>query len=80
MNSNHENGTGRFSDDAVADRAKVVSILRKAGEFVAHHNPSDPNRALELAAGRIGVMWNEYRKIVDGDPELAELERKFLAA
>jgi hypothetical protein len=65
------------TDDDVANRAKAVSVLRKAEEFLAHADPADPRRALELAAGRIGLKWNEYRKLVDGDPELMELERKF---
>jgi hypothetical protein len=65
------------TDDDVANRAKAVSVLRKAEEFIAHSDPADPRRALELAAGRIGIKWHEYRKIVDADPELLELERKF---
>ena len=64
-------------DTGVADRAKAVSVLRKAEEFIAHDNPSDARRALELAAGRVGLTYDEYRKIVDNDHELIELERKF---
>lgn len=65
------------TNDDVANRAKAVSVLRKAEEFIAHANPADPRRALELAAGRTGLTWDEYRGLVDNDAELIELERKF---
>ena len=66
------------TNDEVANRAKAVSVLRKAEEFIAHANPADTRRALELGAGRVGLTWQEYRALVDADPELQELERKFL--
>jgi hypothetical protein len=83
VGANLEGGVyGRVEDDAkdtgVADRAKAVGVLRKAEEFLAHDLPSDPRRALELAAGRVGLTYEEYRKIVDADHELQELEAKFL--
>ena len=69
----------------LADRAKAVSVLRKAEEFMATNNPSPRTpagmrRALELAAGRVGLTIQEYEDIVRADPELQELERKVLAA
>src|SRR5687768_18498234 len=81
VGANLEGGVyGRAEDDAkdtgVADRAKAVSVLRKAEEFISHADPTDPTRALELAAGRVGLKYDEYRKIVDADHELQELERK----
>lgn len=66
-----------LTNDDVANRAKAVSVLRKAEEFIAHADPVDPRRALELAAGRVGLTWKEYRTLVDNDAELIELERKF---
>src|SRR5688572_13112800 len=68
---------------AVADRAKAVAVLRKAEEFMRTANPSPVDehaarRALELAAGRAGIFFEEYRRIVRGDPELSELERRVL--
>lgn len=67
----------------VADRAKVVAVLRKAEEFMRSANPAPTDewglrRALELAAGRIGLTLREYDRIVKADPELQELERKVL--
>lgn len=67
-------------DTGVADRAKAVGVLRKAEEFMATDNPSDPQRALELAAGRLGLKIEEYRAIVDADDELLALEAKVLNA
>lgn len=69
----------------VAERAKAVAVLRKAEEFMATEDPAPDGpegmrRALELAAGRVGTTLDEYDAIVKGDPELAELERKVLAA
>lgn len=72
-----ERAQDRGDEASVADRAKGVSVLRKAEEFIASDNPSDPKRALELAAGRVGLTYDEYRKIVDDDPELLALEQKF---
>jgi hypothetical protein len=85
VGANLEGGVyGRAEDGSkytgVADRAKAVSVLRKAEEFLAHDNPSDPQRALELAAGRIGLTYDEYRRIVDADHELQALEAKVLGA
>lgn len=72
-------------DTGVADRAKVVAVLRKAEEFIAHDNPSartpeGMRRALELAAGRVGLTLKEYDAIVRADDELVELERRVLQA
>lgn len=67
----------------VAERAKAVAVLRKADELMAEANlpESDrsPHRALELAAGRVGLTYGEYRALVDGDPELEKLEAQVLA-
>jgi uncharacterized protein YdbL (DUF1318 family) len=35
-------------------------------------------RALELAAGRVGLTIEEYEALVKGDAELIDLERKVL--
>jgi hypothetical protein len=68
---------------SVADRAKAVSVLRKSEEFMRTHNPpaTTPEamrRALELAAGRVGLTIEEYDEIVKHDPEMQELERRVL--
>ncbi len=68
---------------SVADRAKAIAVLRKADEFMRTENPSPRTRdgmrrALELAAGRVGLTFEEYDVIVRHDPEVAELERKLL--
>lgn len=67
----------------VADRAKAVAVLRKADEFMRTENPAPTDsqgrrRALELAAGRIGVLFDEYVRIVRSDPDLAALERRVI--
>ena len=85
VGANLEGGVyGRAEDGAkdtgVADRAKAVAVLRKAEEFMATSNPSDPQRALELGAGRVGLTIEEYRAIVDADHELQALEAKVLRA
>ena len=85
VGANLEGGAyGRAEDGAkdtgVADRAKAVGVLRKTEEFLASNNPSDPQRALELAAGRVGLTFEEYRAIVDADHELQALEAKVLGA
>ena len=85
IGANLEGGAyGRAEDGAkdtgVADRAKAVAVLRKAEEFIATDNPSDPKRALELGAGRVGLTYDEYRAIVDADSELLALEAKVLRA
>lgn len=73
---------GRDAPD-VARRAKAIAVLRKADEFMRTNNPppSDPvhtRRALELAAGRIGLTLREYDDLVRGDPELVALERRLI--
>jgi hypothetical protein len=69
--------------ELLADRTKVVAVLRKAEEFLYTQNPGikEPggfHRALELAAGRAGLEFPEYVRIVRGDPALQELERRVL--
>jgi hypothetical protein len=64
--------------DIVANRAKAIGVIRKAQEFLATSNPSEPERALELAAGRLGLTYEEYKELVDADPELADLERSLV--
>lgn len=71
---------GGAKDTGVADRAKAVAVLRKAEEFMAHDNPTDPQRALELGAGRVGLTIEEYRRIVAADDELQALEAKVLGS
>jgi hypothetical protein len=71
--------------DLLADRTKAVAVLRKAEEFLYTHNPGadEPggvHRALELAAGRTGIEYAEYTRIVRRDPALQELERRVVAA
>ncbi|MEI9885750.1 MAG: universal stress protein [Rhizomicrobium sp.] len=67
----------------VGERAKVIGVLRKAEEFMSTANPppdsdADVRRALELAGGRLGLTYREYRCYVDADPELVELERRVI--
>jgi hypothetical protein len=67
----------------VAERAKAIAVMRKAEELMSEQIPpatSDSTilRALELAAGRVGLTFAEYRALVKDDPELAELERKVI--
>jgi hypothetical protein len=68
--------------NGVAERAKVIGVLRKAEELMVEGNlpkgQETPRRALELASGRVGLTIEEYDALVKGDPELAELERKVL--
>lgn len=68
--------------NGVAERAKVIAVLRKADELIAEgnlpENDASPQRALELAAGRVGLTIEEYRALVKGDRELEELEAKVL--
>jgi hypothetical protein len=76
---------GDAKDTGVADRAKAIAVLRKAEELMATDNPSPRTpegmrRALELAAGRVGLTIDEYDAILAADPELAELQRRVLAA
>jgi hypothetical protein len=67
--------------NGVAERAKAIAVLRKADELIYEDNlpvavEHDTQRALELAAGRVGLTYPEYRALVDKDPELLELEAK----
>lgn len=69
--------------ELLANRTKAVAILRKAEEFLYTHNPGvdEPggfHRALELAAGRMGLKYEEYVRIVKNDAELQLLEREVL--
>jgi nucleotide-binding universal stress UspA family protein len=68
----------------VGERAKVISVLRKAEELMSLSIPppntaSDVRRAFELASGRCGLTFPEYRALADGDPALVELERQVIA-
>jgi hypothetical protein len=66
----------------VADRAHAVAVMRKAEELMATDNPppEDFRRALELAAGRVGLTIEEYDDLIASDDELADLEHKVLHA
>jgi hypothetical protein len=69
----------------VAERAKGVAVLRKAEELMASGNPSGETedgqrRALQLAAGRVGISIGEYDRIVDGDEELLSLQAAVMEA
>jgi hypothetical protein len=68
--------------NGIAERAKVISVLRKAEELIDEGNlpkgQETPRRALELAAGRVGLTIEEYEALVKGDAELIDLERKVL--
>lgn len=68
----------------VGECAKVIGVLRKAEEFMSTSNPSADTdagvrRALELACGRLGLTFLEYRALADSAPELLELERQVIA-
>lgn len=69
----------------VAERAKGVSVLRKAEELMASGNPDGGTedgrrRAIELACGRCGVKVDEYDRIVAQDPELMALQTNVMEA
>lgn len=74
---------GRVNESAdighgVAERAKAVSVLRKAEELMASGNPDGGTdagfrHAIELACGRCGVLIPEFDKIIDRDEELRDL-------
>lgn len=69
----------------VAERAKAVSVLRKAEELMASGNPDGRSeagrrRAIELACGRCGVKVAEYDRIVTDDEELLALQATVLEA
>ena len=62
----------------VAERAKGVSVLRKAEELMASGNPDGGTedgrrRALELACGRVGVSIDYFDRLVATDSELQAL-------
>ena len=66
--------------ELLANRTKAVAVLRKAEEFLytgnpSAHEPGGIHRALELAAGRVGIRYDEYTSIVKDDPELQELQK-----
>jgi hypothetical protein len=74
-----EPGTG------VAERAKAVSVLRKAEELMASGNPDGGSedgrrRAIELACGRCGVHLDEFDRIVDHDAEVKALMTNVMEA
>ncbi|MBX3230248.1 MAG: hypothetical protein KIT84_24550 [Labilithrix sp.] len=69
----------------VAERAKAVSVLRKAEELMASGNPDGGTedgrrRAIELACGRCGVDVDEYDRIVARDEELMALQTNVMEA
>jgi len=69
--------------NGVADRAKAVSVLRKAEELMASNNPSGATpagrrSALELACWRVGVKVDEYEAISKHDLEVQDLERQVM--
>lgn len=71
--------------NGIAERAKVVAVLRKADELICDANPpvhdeAALRRALELAAGRVGLTIAEYGALVRGDAELEALELQVLDA
>ncbi len=74
---------GASHPNGVAERAKGVSVLRKFEELVCEENlpidaAGDIHRALELACGRVGLTYPEYRALMDKDVELLELEARVL--
>ena len=67
----------------VAERAKVIGVLRKAEELMdAPNRPprseAELQRVLEVAAHDVGLAIGEYRALMTGDDELSELEKKVL--
>lgn len=73
------------SGHGVSERAKAVAVLRKAEELMASGNPlgdtdEGQRRALELAAGRVGLKIEEYERLVDGDAEVEALQALVLEA
>ncbi len=72
-------------ENGIAERAKVISVFRKAEEFIATGNPpandeAGLRRCFELAAGRVGLTFPEYEALLKGDAELQALEAKVLDA
>ena len=84
----HEGVYGRAASpgvhrNGVAERAKAIGVLRKLDELVHSYNPPPSSaaavhRALELAAGRLGLSLREYDELVRGDEDLIALERQVL--
>jgi len=71
--------------NGIAERAKVVAVLRQAEEFIATANPAAEDeaglrRCFEVAAGRVGVPFPEYQALLEGDAELRALEKQVLDA
>lgn len=69
----------------VAERAKCVSVLRKAEELMASGNPSGATeegrrRAIELACGRAGVRVHEYDVMLANDEEIQSLHNAVMDA
>lgn len=71
--------------NGVAERAKVIAVLRKFEELIADENPpvrEEPKlqHSLDLACGRVGLTRPEYNALVKGDAELETLEAKVIVA
>lgn len=67
----------------VAERAKVIGVLRKAEELMSAPNrpptsEADLGRVVELAAHDVGLKLGEYRALMTGDDELIALEKRVL--
>lgn len=67
----------------VAERAKVIGVLRKAEELMAAPNrpprsEAELHHVLEVAMHDVGLKIGEYRAFMEGDDELADLEKKVL--
>lgn len=67
----------------VAERAKVIGVLRKAEELMAAPkgapaSEADLRSVLELAAHDVGLTFREYRALMKGDDELIQLEKRVL--
>lgn len=74
---------GEADRGGVAERAKVIGVLRKAEELMAspRHAPqreADLERALDVAAHDVGLTLDEYRALIEGDSELVALEKQVL--
>jgi hypothetical protein len=73
------------SGHGIAERAKVVAVLRKAEELMASGNPSGRDedgrrRAIELACGRCGVLIADYDRYLASDDELRALHAEVMAS
>jgi len=67
------------TSNGVAERAKAIGVLRKLEEIIAYAtepvDAKDPiDAALHVAARSVGLTYDEYRALVDKDPELVALE------